>query len=212
MNCQEFWNTMPELGEADPGAVEHARECPACAASLETHGRLAGGLRSLSADCRRTEAPARVEARLRARFRDYSGLGAAPSWRTAWVPVLTMAGAVAAVLVLGIFLVRGHQPQPAARRAPARLQARMELAQAAPLPAPELYADALDPQSGFITLAGASENDAGDGVNLVRLELPRSSMIALGYAVSADRAADTVEAEVVLGPDGLARAVRFLDE
>ena len=37
-------------------------------------------------------------------------------------------------------------------------------------------------------------------------------MIELGFAVSAERAAERVEAEVMLGPDGLARAVRFLDE
>jgi len=37
-------------------------------------------------------------------------------------------------------------------------------------------------------------------------------MIELGFAVSAERASEPVEAEVVLGADGLARAVRFLDE
>jgi hypothetical protein len=37
-------------------------------------------------------------------------------------------------------------------------------------------------------------------------------MIALGYPVAADRGAELVEADVVLGSDGLARAVRFLDE
>jgi hypothetical protein len=37
-------------------------------------------------------------------------------------------------------------------------------------------------------------------------------MIALGYTVEAERAQEKVEAEVVLGSDGLARAVRFLEE
>ena len=37
-------------------------------------------------------------------------------------------------------------------------------------------------------------------------------VIALGYPVAADRAAELVQADVVLGSDGLARAVRFLDE
>src|SRR5205823_6212390 len=56
-----------------------------------------------------------------------------------------------------------------------------------------------------------SEADSEDG-DVVRLEVPRSAMIALGYDVSPDRAAERVEAEVTLGPDGQARAVRFLDE
>jgi hypothetical protein len=51
-----------------------------------------------------------------------------------------------------------------------------------------------------------------DEVNLVRIEVPRSALMALGFAVSAERALEPVEADVVLGPDGQARAVRFLDE
>jgi hypothetical protein len=36
-------------------------------------------------------------------------------------------------------------------------------------------------------------------------------MIALGLDVSADRAEELVEADVMLGSNGMARAVRFLD-
>ena len=50
-----------------------------------------------------------------------------------------------------------------------------------------------------------------DDVNLVRVEVPRSAMIALGLDVSADRAEELVEADVMLGSNGIARAVRFLD-
>ena len=49
-------------------------------------------------------------------------------------------------------------------------------------------------------------------MNLVRVELPRSSMISLGFAVSEEREAETVEADVMLGADGVARAVRFLED
>jgi len=54
--------------------------------------------------------------------------------------------------------------------------------------------------------------EPGEEVNLVRVELPRSSMIALGFTVSAERAAEPVEADVMLGLDGVARAVRFVNE
>jgi hypothetical protein len=37
-------------------------------------------------------------------------------------------------------------------------------------------------------------------------------MLEVGLAVSADRVSELVEADVVLGPDGLARAIRFVDE
>jgi len=61
-------------------------------------------------------------------------------------------------------------------------------------------------------LPNAARIAPNEDVNLVRVEVPRSAMIGLGFEVSAERAAEPVEAEVVLGSDGLARAVRFLDE
>jgi hypothetical protein len=48
-------------------------------------------------------------------------------------------------------------------------------------------------------------------VNLVRVAVPRSAMIALGFDVSTDRAEELVQADVMLGSNGVARAVRFLD-
>ena len=39
-------------------------------------------------------------------------------------------------------------------------------------------------------------------MNLVRVEVPRSAMIALGLDVSADRAEELVEADVMLGSNG----------
>jgi hypothetical protein len=60
-------------------------------------------------------------------------------------------------------------------------------------------------------LPNAARIEPNEDLNVVRVEVPRSAMIALGYAVSEDRASESVEAEVVLGPDGLARAVRFLE-
>jgi hypothetical protein len=69
---------------------------------------------------------------------------------------------------------------------------------------------------GFIPLpnaAGVAAGDAADedDVNLVRVAVPRSAMIALGFDVSTDRAEELVEADVMLGSNGTARAVRFLD-
>jgi hypothetical protein len=48
-------------------------------------------------------------------------------------------------------------------------------------------------------------------MNLIRVEIPRSAMIALGFSVSEDRASESVEADVMLGGDGVARAIRFLE-
>ena len=76
--------------------------------------------------------------------------------------------------------------------------------------------DSYDPETaaadGFIALPNAAQLTPDEEVDMVRVELPRSSMIALGYPVRADQASENVEADVVLGADGLARAVRFVDE
>jgi hypothetical protein len=72
----------------------------------------------------------------------------------------------------------------------------------------------LSVQPAFEDLAytdSSSEADAEFG-DIVRVEVPRSAMMALGYDVNPERAAETVEAEVTLGPDGQAREVRFLEE
>ena len=195
MNCQEFWNTLPELAACQ--GHEHLAGCPACAALAARHRELDAGFRALAASSRRIEAPARVEARLLKEFRRQTGAEThGPARR--WIPVLTWAAAFAAMIALGVFLVRPREPE-AVRPAPHR---NVELAM-------------LQPQEdvdGFIALpnsAGVASD--GDEVNLVRMEVPRSAMIALGLDVSADRAEELVEADVMLGSNGIARAVRFLD-
>jgi hypothetical protein len=64
---------------------------------------------------------------------------------------------------------------------------------------------------GFIPLPNAERLEPGDDVNVVRMEVARSTMIAAGYDVPAETASEMVEADIVLGPDGLARAVRFVE-
>jgi hypothetical protein len=66
------------------------------------------------------------------------------------------------------------------------------------------------PDSDFIPVPNAARIEPNEDVNLVRVEVPRSAMMALGIVVSAENASDTVVADVVLGSDGMARAVRLV--
>jgi hypothetical protein len=76
----------------------------------------------------------------------------------------------------------------------------------------ELASLAIDEaDDGFIPIPNAPQIDPNDDVNVVRMELPSSAMLAVGLEVSPEHVSDTVEAEVKLGSDGLARAVRFLE-
>jgi hypothetical protein len=208
MNCQEFWNTMPELShQAEDGHFEHVRECAACAALLNRQRTLALGLRRLAADWQSVEAPARVESRLTAAFLGQAGLTVLRPATRWWVPVATWATAAVAVIALATFLARDRHVVPAHRTT----SNRVELAAVEPPADLEMLGDFSGADNDFIPVPNAARIEPNEDLNLVRVEVPRSAMIALGYAVSEDRASEPVEAEVVLGADGLARAVRFLD-
>ncbi len=208
MNCQEFWNTMPELAhEADDGHFEHLRECAKCAALLNRQRTLASGLRRLAADWRSVEAPARVESRLTAAFLGQAGLAVLRPATRWWVPVAAWATAAVAVVALATFLTRDRHVVPAHRTT----SNRVELAAVEPPADLEMLGDFSGADDDFIPMPNAARIEPNEALDLVRVEVPRSAMIALGYAVSEDRASEPVEAEVVLGADGLARAVRFLE-
>ena len=199
MNCQEFWSTIPELGECEDS--RHLLDCAACAARMSRHRELEAGFRAVAAGFRRVEAPPRVEAQLRSAFRGHSGKESrAPSRR--WIPVVTWATAFAVMFALAALLVGPRQPEAA--RPPVHHTVELAMLQ------PQADAD------GFVPLpnaAGVAVGDAADedDVNLVRVAVPRSAMIALGFDVSTDRADELVQADVMLGSNGVARAVRFVD-
>jgi hypothetical protein len=155
------------------------------------------------------EAPARVENAVVAAFRSQRDRQSRP--HLMWLPVLTWASAAAILIVLAVFVVRGRQPVVPRRTVPPAV----ELA-AAPAPLDWGAGDEAlsgDGASGdFIPLPNAEQVGENDDVNVVRMEVPRSAMLTVGLPVSMDRASELVEADVMLGSDGLARAVRFVNE
>ena len=46
---------------------------------------------------------------------------------------------------------------------------------------------------------------------IVRVQLPMSSLRLMGLSVSEDQAAESVQADLLLGQDGIARGVRFVE-
>jgi hypothetical protein len=200
MSCEEFWNRMELGSDADEGD-RHAAECAACAVQLARERRLSAGLRLLAAESETISAPQRVEARLLAAFRDAHEIGATRPlawWRMPFTP-WAVAGVLAAGLALTVWIAPKRRTEaPAARHsAPARIELAALTTQ--------------ESDDGFIPLPNAQQIDPNDDVNVVRMELPRSAMLAVGLEVSPDQVSDTVEAEVKLGSDGLARAVRFME-
>lgn len=62
----------------------------------------------------------------------------------------------------------------------------------------------------FMPLAYVNSASLQDGGSVVRVELPRSTIVSLGFAVNMDRYSERVKADVLMGADGLARAIRFV--
>ncbi len=213
MNCEEFRNSMPELAAASPAPDaaadlqrRHLDGCPACAEWLKRHGALAGGLGTVAAEWRWVNAPPRLEPRLLAAYRAQSGLR---EMHSGWLPALVWASAVAATVLLALLLVHAERVPERAR--PPRIHAsRTQLAGVQPAPAETAAeTDVAAGENGFIPLPNAANLPPSEELDVVRIEVPRSAMMAVGYPVSPDRASEMVQAEVAVGFDGLARAVRF---
>jgi hypothetical protein len=62
----------------------------------------------------------------------------------------------------------------------------------------------------FVALGYGSTLDLQDGGQLVRVEFPRSALARFGLPMNMDRGEARVKADVLLGADGLARAIRFV--
>ncbi|MGH9971755.1 MAG: hypothetical protein ACREBG_28715 [Pyrinomonadaceae bacterium] len=62
----------------------------------------------------------------------------------------------------------------------------------------------------FMPLGYVSPVSFQEGGQIVRVEFPRSAMTSLGLPVNMDRYGERVKADVLVGADGLARAIRFV--
>jgi hypothetical protein len=202
MTCQEFW--ISDHGETSG----HLEECAACAAAWDREQALLLGLRIVKTEQNQVQASARVEGRLIAAFRGYAGLAAHSGLPSppAWMPAVSAAAALAIAAVL---LVRSPEPKPVRKASPNAMHfaAAPTLTESAPAVSETEMAE-----GEFIPLPNAGEFDAGEEMNLVRLEFPRSAMLALGFEVGDESEGEPVSADVMIGPDGVARAVRFLEE
>ena len=139
-------------------------------------------LRALASE-RPCEAPARVEEQLLAEFRRRSRL------RRMRVRMYAAAvGAIAAALA-GCGWIGPHAPKPAV---PSEVAALADDGDFYPLP----EADALPPLESAL---------------VVRVQLPLASLQLIGFPINQERSADRVEADLLLGQDGLARGVRLVE-
>jgi hypothetical protein len=75
-------------------------------------------------------------------------------------------------------------------------------------PAPA--AAAQEVATDFIPLVHAGPYTQTEEGHLVRVELPRSALASFGLSVNAEATGGSVKADVLMGQDGIARAIRFV--
>jgi hypothetical protein len=236
MNCTSFREAVHELDRDDvldaavyDSAVEHAQICTRCARLIYQTRRLDSSLRALARADEHREASPRVQTQLLRAFRAH-----APARQGGW-HALRWAVAAAAVLILagGAFLVWRRAPAPvrshpaahaasgpAASPAPSKTTAMESLAstlrpkahagRSARAAKPAAQPEELDDLSEFISLPYADDDAPLGAGELVRVRLSESALGLLGFPVSEETPAQPVTADVVIGEDGVARAIRFV--
>ncbi len=77
----------------------------------------------------------------------------------------------------------------------------------APAPTAEANSEIV---TDFIQLTDSGGFVAGEGAHLIRVELPRTALVRFGLPLNAERVGGRVKADVLIGEDGMARAIRFV--
>lgn len=210
MNCEEFaamgLDREPGVESFDSaGAFEHLRNCPSCAALYESSLALHAELRELGHLTSAASAPSRVEMRLRQEFRTRHtteksrGRVVAASWLLAAAALVL----VAASLVL-------WQRHGATNIAKTPLPSTVPGAGQPVVAGPELGGTLIaeNDGDGFALIPGAIPGILDDST-VVRVQMERGALGALGLSVNEEHATDVVQVDLLLGADGQPQAYRL---
>lgn len=238
MNCQMFSDLASDIARdqmmdaaARAQALTHADGCLSCALQLSAQQRLTSDLHELCSATEEQTASPVVWENLSNAFaaRTITHLTTTRRRR------IYVAGAIAAMLILSFGAVRliGHR-QPAT--AQVSIAATSPPASAAQTTSTRRETDIIEhvgqkphviarrhsamrqvltaqvnqPKEVATDFILLTDGEVGSDAQMVRLELPRSAMANFGLPVNMDRADQRVKADVLLGADGLARAIRFV--
>jgi len=220
MTCEEFAAVGLELDPSgadealQQAAREHLRQCPHCAALHANWMVLRVDLRALGTETAEASAPARVEMRLRQEFRTIH--------KTVKRQHMTyFAGwslAAAALLLCAFAWINWHhQRGPAvADKQSTAVQTAASQRNSGPTvpittPAGAEFGDdlAASNSSGDFTLLPGSLPPAPEDATVVRVQMQRAALGALGLTVNEEHAGDWIQVDLLVGDDGLPQAVRL---
>ena len=209
MNCEEFANLdvdleCPAEGPETNAAREHVRNCPACASLYESSRRLRTELRELGMATAEAGTPSRVELRLRQEFRTRHtteknrGRAIVAGWLLAAATIVLVAGS--------LFVWRHPKDGNVAKAHPAANAGAAVMAASGPELGGTLVAE--NDGDEFALIPGALPG-LQDETSVVRVEMQRGALSALGLTVNEEHANDVVQVDLLVGPDGQPQAYRL---
>ncbi len=201
MNCAEFEQLVETLARREPmdgtlqrSALAHAEDCPSCLRQLNQARDLTAALRRMAGQNRQLQAPAQIEGQLLLTFDEREASRKAGQrvlvWRRRW-----LVAAAASVAAIGIALLSWG---PSVASEPEE--------QASAIRNEEVIASEFFPLQG----QGEVELPAGESNGVVRVAVPRATLLAFGLPMNPELAMQPLEAEILIGEDGAAQAIRFL--
>jgi hypothetical protein len=181
---------------------------------------LLAGLRALREKTAGNGPPASVEVALVTEFRR-GQLRNEPNFRRkpfVWLGLAAAAAVLIAVAVANrqpgpVVVVHTEMPpKPAvmARERAPKPPAPVQQVKRVPRRAQPKPAPVQEVATEFLAMPYAPGFTSEDRGQLVRVRLPRESMRSFGLPVNQDRMVQTVKADVLIGEDGIARAIRFV--
>jgi len=209
MNCEEFANSdldfnPDENGRDAEAAREHLRSCPGCAALYERSLELRCDLRELGKATADARTPSRVEMRLRQEFRTRHKTD--KNRDRAVVAGWMLAASTMLLAATSVVLWPQHHGTKIAHGNPTPTLVTASAVANGPELGGTLIAASDDEK--FALIPGALPA-LQDETSVVRVQMQRRSLSALGLSVSEERANDVVEVDLLVGSDGQPQAYRL---
>lgn len=239
MNCSDFeMNVLalvrPELIDASrrDAILGHSEECLRCADRLAGEQALLASVKAVVAEVAEQKAPAHVRNALLAAFREHTlapdvnnivtmPLKVERSWR-----LEAVAAAILFLASMGaIYWIYSRQDHVAMTVPPATvsIEAPAPVKNDGQLPGNQVTAPpsksphrarrhhrATEQVTEFFPLMEGIDIDSLEAVQAVRVELPESALNDLGLPTGVQTPHGPIRADVLLGIDGVARAIRFV--
>lgn len=231
IDCVQFGEMLPDFdrpgtlgAERSEEALAHAESCAPCATLMMEAESLNYGLRRLAETAVGSEAPARVEDALLHEFRRAKAVKSRSKLRRDLV-VLAIAALVLLAVGLGLYrhpwntVSKQQLPAVAQNATPSGVDASAASAEnsannGTEPSATESLTEPSDNEyaTAFVPLPYADDPSETQGGAVVRVDLPRASLVSMGIPVAGLNAGDHVVADLMLSEDGTPQAIRLVSQ